>query len=169
MDIGHFSVREVLEIAIRIERNGIAFYTDACNTSKSERLQKLFSFLLEEEEKHAQCFEDMENELHDEVVPTILDPYSEEEAAYLKAMADARIFSNSDDPGRRAKSPQTENGLLKAAIQMEKDSILFYYEMQKAVREKDKASVESLIDEEKKHLLKLQDELRLHLNQGGVE
>ena len=45
MDIIHFSAKEVLEMAIRIEENGVEFYTRAGNATKSERLKELFIFL----------------------------------------------------------------------------------------------------------------------------
>ena len=38
---------------------------------------------------------------------------------------------------------------------MEKESILFYYELLKAIRDKDKALMNEIIDEEKIHLRKL--------------
>jgi len=52
MDIAHFSGKEIIEMAIRIEENGVGFYTQACSASKSERIKKLFLSLAEEEKKH---------------------------------------------------------------------------------------------------------------------
>ncbi|MFQ5586857.1 MAG: ferritin, partial [Thermodesulfobacteriota bacterium] len=44
---------------------------------------------------------------------------------------------------------------VRTAIDMEKDSILFYYELQKVVTDKDKGVITRLIEEEKKHLAQL--------------
>ena len=39
MDPVHFSGREILEMALRIEENGERFYADAARASRSDRLR----------------------------------------------------------------------------------------------------------------------------------
>jgi rubrerythrin len=155
MDIIHFSAKEVLEMAIRIEENGVEFYTQAGNATKFERLKELFIFLAKEEKKHIACFEDMDKRVKSDDLPWSIDPYLEEESLYLKALANSRVFTNTHEGKRLANEVHTEQDVLQTAINMEKDSILFYYELHNAVRDKDKAILRNLIEEEKSHLRKL--------------
>ena len=155
MDIIHFSAKEVIEMAIRIEENGVEFYTRAGNATKSERLKELFIFLAREEKKHIACFEDMDKRIESNDLPGSIDPYLEEESLYLKALANSRVFTNAHEGKGLAGEVRGENDILQTAINMEKDSILFYYELHNAVRDKDKATLRNLIEEEKTHLRKL--------------
>ena len=155
MDIIHFSAKEVLEMAIRIEENGVEFYTRSVNATKSERLKELFTFLAKEEKKHIACFEDMDKRVESDDLPGNIDPYLEEEALYLKALANSRVFTNAHEGKRLAGEVRGENDILQTAINMEKDSILFYYELHNAVRDKDKTTLKNLIQQEKDHLRKL--------------
>jgi len=65
------------------------------------------------------------------------------------------VFTNAHEGKRLASKVHGEEEVLKTAINIEKDSILFYYELQNAIRDKDKSTLKSLIIEEKSHLKKL--------------
>lgn len=155
MDIMHFSAKEILEMALRIEENGVEFYTQAGNASKSKKLKELFTFLAEEEKKHIIVFGEMDRSVKDDTKPDTLDPYLDEASLYLKALANSRVFTNKNEGKRLAGIVRNEEEALQTAINMEKDSILFYYELHSAITNKDKAILESIIKEEKKHLGKL--------------
>lgn len=156
MDIMHFSAKEILEMALRIEENGVEFYTQAGNASKSKKLKELFTFLAEEEKKHIIIFGEMDRSVKDDdTKPDTLDPYLDETSLYLKALANSRIFTNKNEGKRLAGKVRNEEEALQTAINMEKDSILFYYELHSAITNKDKAILGSIIEEEKKHLRKL--------------
>ena len=156
MEIAHFSGREILQIAIQIEKNGIEFYTAAGKAAKSDKVKDLFSFLVDEEKKHIGTFEGMMKALTDERLSGKYDPYLEEEAMYIKALSDSRVFTKPGGGKRLSSSAQAAEDVLRVAMDMEKDSILFYYEMLKATKEQDKHAVEDVISEEKKHFVKLQ-------------
>ncbi|MEE8185582.1 MAG: ferritin family protein [Thermodesulfobacteriota bacterium] len=155
MDITHFSGKEVIEIAIRVEENGLEYYTKAANNSRSEKLGELFLFLAEEEKKHKKIFEEFGRQLQDEKLPGVFDPYLNEESRYLMALANSRVFTDPNEGSRLANNVHKDVEILKTAIDLEKDSILFYYELQRAIRDQDKPVLGSLIDEEKNHLKKL--------------
>lgn len=155
MDIMHFSAKEILEMALRIEENGVEFYTQAGNASKSKKLKELFTFLAEEEKKHIIIFGEMDKSVKNDTKPDTLDPYLDEAPLYLEALANSRVFTNKNEGKSLAGKVHNEEEALQTAINMEKDSILFYYELHSAVTNKDKAILESIIKEEKKHLGKL--------------
>ncbi|MFQ5329427.1 MAG: ferritin family protein [Thermodesulfobacteriota bacterium] len=155
MDPTRFSGKDVIEMAVRIEENGLAFYTEAAEASESDEIKELFHYLADEEKRHVFCFENIGKSFDDENLPGISDPYIEETSLYLGALANSRVFTEKNEGSRMAKEIRDENDALRTAIDMEKDSILFYYELDKVVKGKDKSVLALLIAEEKKHLAKL--------------
>ncbi|MBI5587561.1 MAG: ferritin family protein [Deltaproteobacteria bacterium] len=155
MDPVHFSGKEVLTMAVRIEENGMRFYTDAARAAKSDGLKELFKVLAEEEGRHIKIFSELKRLVADDTVNEGFDPQLSEASLYLKAIADTEVFTRADKGKKVARQVHDEKGALKVAIDMEKDSLLFYYELQRLIRERDKAVIESLIEQEKEHVRKL--------------
>jgi len=155
MDPVHFSGKEVLTMAVRIEENGMRFYTDASKAAKSESLKELFKVLAEEEAHHIKVFSDLKKLVAEDTVNEGFDPQLSEASLYLKSIADTEVFTKADKGKEVAKQMHDEKEALKMAIDMEKDSLLFYYEMQRLIRASDKAVIESLIEQEKEHVRKL--------------
>lgn len=155
MDPVHFSGKELVEMAIRIEENGEKFYGIAAMAAKTEKLAELFSFLAEEEKKHAAYFASMKDLVESPLERTIFEPYAEEALAYIKAIANTKIFKSPESIERLAREVGNEKGALDYAIDMEKESLLFYYEFIKGVRESDQEMLDKLIAAERDHLKKL--------------
>lgn len=156
MDPVHFTGKEVLDMAVRIEENGMKFYADASKAAKSQQLKDLFHALSEEEGTHIKMFLDLKKVLvGDEDASAGFDPYLEDAQQYLKSMADTEVFTNPDAGKDAARSLKDEKEAISLAIGMEKDSLLFYYELEKMIREKDRKVIESLIEQEKEHVRKL--------------
>ncbi len=156
MDIAHLTGRDVLEVAVQIEKNGVRFYTLAGETVRNERLSELLSFLAEEEKRHITTFEEMLNDIPADAPPGTTDPYLDEASLYIGALADSKVFTKHGIGLRLDEGVKNESEILRLAIDMEKDSILFYHELKNGVREGDRPSVEKLISEEKEHFVKLQ-------------
>ncbi len=104
MDPTRFSGKDVIEMAVRIEENGLAFYTEAAIASESEEIKKLFQFLGDEEKRHIYCFENIGKRFKDDNLPGISDPYIEETSLYLGALANSRVFTEKDEGSRMAKT-----------------------------------------------------------------
>lgn len=155
MDPVHFSGREILEMAIRIEENGLKYYNEAGRAAKSPELKELFEVLAGEEEQHIVTFTDLKKLTDDEAWREGIDPYIQEGAQYLKAIADTEVFENPDRGAELARDVTNEKDAIRTAIDMEKDSLLFYYELQRMISEKDRDVLEKLIEQEKDHVRKL--------------
>ena len=86
---------------------------------------------------------------------------AEEMSLYLNALADSKVFSNSEAGAELGKMVKNDAEAIKIAIGLEKDSILFYSEMLNVVKEVDKKMVNYLIAEERDHVrrLKAMDDL----------
>lgn len=151
----HFTGSEILEMAVRIEENGVRFYTDAGKSAKSREVKDLFLQLAEEEKKHIKVFTGFKSLLPPDESLEGYDPFTGEASLYLNALADTEVFTRPGGGKDLSRKVKDEKDALGFAIQMEKDSLLFYYELQKMVRDKDRAVLDSLVEQEKEHFRKL--------------
>jgi len=155
-----FNADEVLQMAERIERNGARFYrraAEACGAD--ERTRNKLLELAEMEDYHEQTFAKMREALRvEESQPVAFDPQGEA-ARYLAAMADANVFGPEADPVDLICDKSIEE-LLKIAIGLEKESIVFYLGLRDLVPAKlgmDK--VERILREEMSHVALLRGQL----------
>lgn len=148
-----FSVQEVVEMAINMERSGQAFYQTASKLAKEKNLKELLQYLVEEEGKHLKVFQGLYNSLKQGPETT---PYNWEEAKlYLKALVDSRFFTGPDKAIQMAKEAKSELKAINSAISFEKETLLFFYEMLEVVKPQDRDLVKKIIEEEKKHIRRL--------------
>jgi rubrerythrin len=155
MDPVHFSSKEILEMAIRIEENGLGFYKAASASTESTKIKELFDFLIIEEVKHVEQFEALKEAITAGTPSDYNDPYLADESAYLSALADSSIFMKGEEGVKKAQSIKSDDEAIDFAIQMEKDSILFYLELINMVRDDDRPTVKEILSEERKHIAKL--------------
>jgi len=73
---------------------------------------------------------------------------------FAQLLIEERVAPTVDD-ARRLAADGKEEEILSLAIQMEKDSVLFYIETLGAVDPPDAAAIAKIIDEEKRHLADL--------------
>jgi rubrerythrin len=149
---GLFKGSEILQVAIEIEKNGETFYSTMAESLRDERVKELFRFLAGEERKHTEDFERMLEPVG-RYQPS--ESYPGEYEAYVKALADTRIFTREMDPKELAEKVKTEAEAIDMALGAEKESILFYVEMKRFVPESEHGVVDGIIEQERKHLMKL--------------
>lgn len=160
-----FSSREVLNIAIKIEQNGHDFYARMAGLTEDPEFKKFFADLAEWETTHKKLFTDMLNQIPDEDVETLSAyGFSEETIMYLNAIADTHVFLKDKDFGLRDTKDIIE--ALTIAMSLEKDSIIFYYEILAYVSEKHTKTVKEILSEEKKHFIMLSQERKKYLEQS---
>ena len=147
-----FSGSELLEIAIGIERNGAAFYQALADKTENKAVKDTYHYLSVEEKKHMVTFQGMSDSLGQVKPP---ETYTEEYMLYLKSLVDSVVFTNVTEAQQKAGKISDEIEALDTGIQAEKDSILFYTELQNLVREVDRRVVLKVLDEEKNHLRQL--------------
>jgi rubrerythrin len=149
-----FSGSELLEIAMGIERNGMAFYQALADKTGKKDIKDVYAYLAGEEKKHLDTFQGMSDSLGQAKPP---ETYGDEYMLYLKSLVDSAVFSSVAEAQQKAGKLSNEIEALDTGIQAEKDSILFYIELQNLVRERDSKVVLHVLDEEKKHLRQLWD------------
>jgi rubrerythrin len=151
-----FNADEILEMAQQIERNGARFYRLAAQGTDEPDKRELFLDLATMEDEHEGIFATMKRELSaTEWESTTFDPHGEG-AAYLKAMADGHVFDPQMDPSDLFNELQSTEDILRKAIDLEKDSIIFYVGMIDMVPEKlGRDKVKHIIREEMEHIVTL--------------
>lgn len=145
-------VSEVLQFAIKIEENGWEFYRKVADTSNNEKIKELFIFLADEEIKHKEIFEGMLPEIEKYEPREIYPP---EYFAYLRAYADNIIFKKGIDKELSKKLDTLS--IIDFGIRMELDSIAYYHETQNFVPRNQQNVIDRIIEEERKHFVKLSE------------
>ena len=152
-----FNADDIFEMAEQMERNGAAFYRNAAEGNIDPDNKEFLLELAKMEVAHEQTFKAMRAELAaQEKTATVFDPQGEA-TLYLRALADTRVFFEKDI------DTSTMRGILKSAIEAEKDSIVFYLGMKEAVpAELGQDRLDGIIKEEMGHVRLLGKELVKH-------
>jgi len=146
-----FEPSEVFQFAIRIEEGGEKFYREMAKKLPDAEVKKLFSVLAEEEIKHKKTYQDMVSKI-EEYEPA--ESYPGEYFAYLRAYADNIIFTP-QKMEEKIKSITNAKSALEFAIDRELDSILYYEEAKKLVPKNQRVLIDTIIEEERRHFVKL--------------
>lgn len=149
-----FNIDEVFEIAEQIERNGASFYTKAAEKFVEYSKKSIFLKLADMEKEHEKRFHTMRLEIakKEREISQFLDP-SGEAAKYLQSIANSKVFDLRADPTDRFKDIRSLSELLRIAIDLEKDSIIFYLGIKESIPEglgRDK--IDLIVKEEMGHV-----------------
>jgi len=147
-----FKGSEIIDLAVRIEQNGLKFYSTLVETAESEDARDVFQYLADQEKQHELVFRKMLQEVGSYQPSAV---FEEDYELYMKELAQSHIFTGDQSVEDLARSARSLNEALQIGIGFEKDSILFFTELINFVPEKQGAIIKRLADEEKKHLVKL--------------
>ncbi len=153
-----FNADEVFAMAVQVERNGQAFYQKAADIQNDDATRSFFLELVEMEKAHVTTFQAMREQFADS--GETMDMY-DEGGQYLAAVADGYRIEGAPSVTAALTGNETVDDILRMAIRLEKDAVLFYLGIKDVVPEglgKDK--IDLIIDEEKQHLVTLSAELR---------
>lgn len=142
-----FNADDIFEMAIKIEKNGAAFYRDAAGQVEGKNNKDFLLELARMEDDHEITFSNLKKELTaQEKTITTFDP-EDENIVYLKAVADSKVFFKKEKPDNSLQS------ILTCAIRTEKDSIAFYLGIKELVPEKfGRSKIDTIIKEEMGHI-----------------
>ena len=149
-----FSGSELVEVAINIERAGIAFYSALAERTRDEASRSAYLDLARMEEDHLRTFQEMLDTVGRYQPP---EAFAEEHALYLRTLAESVVFADDKVAVEMARKASSQAEAIHIAIGAEKDSILFYSEMREITRERERTVVDRIIQEEKSHLRQLSD------------
>ncbi len=152
----HYKAEDVFEMAIQIEKNGAAFYRKAADFQEDPSDKDFLETLACMEDNHRADFEKMKKQVSELEKPqTVSDP-DEELALYLKAMADVHGGEGNPDIADLFSGQETMTEIINTAIDLEKESILFYIGLKEMVPLKfGREKINAIINEEIKHVAQL--------------
>ena len=155
-----FSADEILAIAEQIERNGAKFYRMAAEQLNDDDSKATLNWLADEEDKHEKTFATMRANMNsDGPLCSVWDPDGQCEQ-YLRALADGKVFDLKVDPATIVKQLKTLKDVLEFALDIEKDTVVFYMMMAKMGSEHvNKAKIQDILDEEISHVALITNKL----------
>ena len=142
-----FSAKEIIELAIKIEKNGEAVYRSAIEKVPNPELVPLLEWMADEEVKHANWFAEMKHNLETKNENPFVEEMGHElfnemlgDKNFSLKDADFAIIEEIDD-------------LIETFIEFEKDSIIFYEVLKPFVEDPVvREYLNKIIDEEKHHI-----------------
>ena len=153
-----FNADEILKMAEQIERNGARFYRSAADAGFNQGISDKLIELAEMEDSHEKTFAAMRGELAGADRRSLTADPDDEGALYLKAAAEGKVFAG--DPSEALSGRESMAEILNAAIDLEKDSIVFYQGMKAVVpAEAGKGRLDAIIKQEIGHILDLTGQL----------
>ncbi|MFQ5484016.1 MAG: ferritin family protein [Desulfobacterales bacterium] len=149
-----FSADDIFEMAEQLERNGAKFYRTAAEGLSDSPAKKLLLELSKMEDAHEKTFASLRADLvKKERTSSVFDPEGEA-MAYLRALADTRVFFE------KTVDVSSLKLIYMAALEAEKDSIVFYLGMKDMVPQTfGKERIDAIIREEMGHIRILSREL----------
>ncbi|MDY0150997.1 MAG: ferritin family protein [Candidatus Cloacimonas sp.] len=152
-----FSVNEVIEMAVQIEKNGYAFYHEASKRKDLDaKAVKFIEFLRDQELNHEKTFLNLRGENDMDVLSLSQD--WDLVAEYLKTIVDGRIFNSEHSAIQMAVTAKNLMEIVENVITFEKDTLLYFHALADNITNpKTKDILRSIINEEVSHVLKLND------------
>jgi len=152
-----------IETAVQIEKDGLAFYTEAAKQTADPNGKKMFQTLARDEAAHLKLFETVRESLLKE--GHWLSP--EQVAAISRGEFEHPPVFQTGDETEAAQIPERELAALRRGIQAEEDSIAFYSQQMDKTDDPDgKAMYAYLVEQEEGHRIILQGEYD-YLNRTG--
>jgi rubrerythrin len=136
---------EIVEVAIKLEEAGEAFYKDLADIASETR--SLFESLAVAEAKHAELFRTLDP---DGALST-----NDEVSRYLTHLMQTGPIRNLNESGQLGESPLNLDEAFSTAIQLEKDTILFYTGFNALLTPQAAEINTRILAEEKKHLQRI--------------
>jgi len=150
--IALFSAYEILDMAIKLEKNGESVYRDAIAKVAKPEFIALLAWMADEEVKHANFFSSLKQKLEakqanpfiEEMSRALFDDLLGDKNFSLKEV-DFSLVENADD-------------LIAIFVEFEKDSIIFYKVLEPFVEDPEaREQLKKIIEEENQHIKHLQE------------
>jgi rubrerythrin len=150
-----YSVNEVIEMAVQIERNGYAFYNEATKRKDLDTKSREFLTMLRDQElNHEKIFLALRDDSDLKMLELSQD--WEMVGMYLKTITDARIFNTPEAAIKLATNAMKVMDIVDYAIGFEKDTLLYFHAIKDVVNSpKAQLAIAKIIHEEITHVLRL--------------
>ncbi len=155
-----FSLNEVIEMAVQIEKSGYTFYETALKRKDlDEKSRELLTTLKNDEINHEQTFKKLRDDL--DINDILAAGDWQQISSYLKNISDAHIFAKPDMAINLATTAKDYKEIIINAITFEEDTLRYFHSLDKHVTDsKTKGIIRKIIDEEVNHVTKLRSFLQ---------
>lgn len=149
--MSELTIKDVLTKAIEMEESGKIFYEYAASIVDDKEIRKVLNVLAQEEVGHRHIFENMKNDVTEIKVSGDSNEYLNYLNSFLstKSVFDRKKFEENKDSFKKI------TDIIDFAIDREIDSILYYMTLMTVVKEEQNFLVQKIIEEERKHFIKL--------------
>jgi rubrerythrin len=159
----NFSILEAVEVALTMEEEGIRFYALAEQRVGDPEMKKLFVFLRDKEHQHIETFRRLYGDLaaREGTPDAELWLLDAEVSSWFRAYVESTVFPTKGAAERAIGELRGAVDILRLALRVEKDSILFYHELlAHAPWPEARELLEKVIAEERRHVLFIREKLR---------
>jgi len=139
---------DAVAAALEIERRGYAFYRKVQEKATDQKAKDFFGFMAEEEHRHEGIFADMLKRIGGLELPA--GATDEEYLSYVQGLLDSHALFLPDQEREMIARP------LLGALRFEKDTLIFFIELEAMVPDAERVHVRHCADEERKHIRMLQ-------------
>jgi rubrerythrin len=147
-----FSANEILDMAIKLEKNGEAVYRNAIEKVEKPEFIALLAWMADEEVKHADFFSNLKLELETKHVNPFIDEMSRQ--LFDDLLGDKNFSLKEID---FSKVENTED-MIAIFVEFEKDSVIFYKVLEPFVEDPAaREQLKEIIEEENRHIKHLQE------------
>jgi rubrerythrin len=157
-----FTVNDICDIAIQIERNGERIYREAGKRSNDLQMAQLFNWMADEERRHAQWFQGLR------IPSQVPQEHKEIESmgrSLLQEMVENQPFSLED---ARMQTVTDLSSLLALSIEFEQDTIMFYEMLRSVIDEAETGEqLNRVIAEEQGHVRQLEILKAIYVEKPG--
>ncbi len=147
-----FEIKEILDLAVRLEKNGEKTYRDALASSADEEMNRLLAWMADEEAKHREWFSALRAQLDKGAGNPFFEQMSRE---VFNDLVGGQSFSLKEVDFAAIESPEE---LLFVFAEFEKDTVLFYELLEPFIEAPEtRAQLQQIIAEEKRHIARLSE------------
>jgi rubrerythrin len=147
-----FEIREILDLAIRLEKNGEATYRKAIQAPIDEELKAALEWMAQEEARHGQWFAKLQRSLDTDGKNPFMEKMSRE---LFDDLVGGQSFSLKEVDFATVESIEELVGIF---MEFEKDTVLFYEMVAPFIEDGEtRTHLETIIAEENRHIARLKD------------
>ena len=147
-----FDVSELIEMAVKDEETGIAFYKALAQKTTSDVMKKACEQIARQEEHHRDRFRAILEQVGG------YEPYEQyagQYESYVKTLLDEKAFPEPEAAAEKARAVGSDREAVEIAMRMERDTLLFLQEVKAFVHQKQSPYIDEIIEEERQHLVDL--------------
>jgi rubrerythrin len=147
-----FEIKEILELAIRLEKNGEATYRKAMASCSDESMNALLQWMADEEVSHREWFAALKSDLDSGVKNPFIEEMSRQ---VFKDLVGGQSFSLKEVDFSKVGSTHE---LISIFIEFEQDTVLFYELIAPFIEDEEtRGHLQRVIAEEKRHIDRLRE------------